>query len=199
MDCGLFLKEKDDFFGRMFGLRLEKPRRLKAAMEKSIEMGKPLKKDELKPFLVVPVGLTHAGLQKAFRKKLGVQYSFPRELDDLEKTRHERWPKNSYFIRHGGHQKATAGDKELKLLSPKKIWERGIKTMTSLEISEFFFEFMFADGVPIDAKSISFASGSCLVEGDVSIVYWYRGGWIQLGWSDKTDTHNNLRSRAVAD
>ncbi|HTX87215.1 MAG TPA: hypothetical protein VMC41_04100, partial [Candidatus Nanoarchaeia archaeon] len=119
MDYRLFLQEKDDFCGRIYGLRLGKIDVLRAAMEADIE-----KNGLAKPFLIVPIGQTHARLQKAFREKIEVYYVFSEELDDLDKVRHDRWPAQSYFIRHGGHREANEGDRELKLLSAEKIWER---------------------------------------------------------------------------
>ena len=148
-------------------------------------------------FLIVPCGLTHKIVQKVFREKLGVKYDFPAELDDLKKVTHDRWPKQSYFIRHGGHQEATGGDKQLKLLAAEKIWERGIKTMTSLEVSQFAFEYFFANGAPADSNSISLGSGSRHSDGCVPHVY-FDDGRVGVDWYILSNAGSRLRARSAA-
>jgi hypothetical protein len=192
MDCKLFLEERDDFCGRMYGLRLGKIDVLKEAMEKSVE-----KKGLVKLFLIVPVGQTHRILKKAFREKIGVDYLFSQELDDLAKAGHDRWPIQSYFIRHGGHQEATGGDEKLRLLSAKKIWQRKIATMTSLEISQFSFEYVLASGVFTDVKSVSLAAGSRDVDGFVPSVH-RRSAIVRVDCYHPSIALDNLRSRVAA-
>jgi len=189
MDCNLFLQEKDDFFRRVYGLRLGDGDVLQEAMEKSIE-----KNGLAKPFLFTPEGLTHCGLQVAFRENIGVDYIFPKELDNLSTVIHARWPLQSYFIRHSGHREAIEGDEALKLLSAEKIWGKKIATMTSLEISQFSFEYALANGAIIDTESLSMASGSRHYDGRVPCVYWYGDG-VHVRWCLPSDTSGNLRSR----
>jgi len=120
----------------------------------------PLKKKELvQAVLDCSRRADSQNLEKSFSGKIGVDYLFSQELDDLAKAGHDRWPIQSYFIRHGGHQEATGGDEKLRLLSAKKIWQRKIATMTSLEISQFSFEYVLASGVFTDVKSVFFGCG----------------------------------------
>jgi hypothetical protein len=198
MNYGLFLKERDDFFGRIYGLRLENLGLLRVAMEKSVE-----KTGLAKPFLVIPVGLTHQVLQKSFRKKTGVEYEFPNGLnnvwglDNLSRIAHERWPFKSYFIRHGGHQEAAEGDEELKLFSAEKIWQQKIATMTTLEISQFSLEARI-NKIFVDTMSVSAASGSRSSDGYVVHVNFYDNK-VCVHWDLPSYSLDHLRSRSIAD
>ncbi|MDD4901558.1 MAG: hypothetical protein PHE24_00245 [Patescibacteria group bacterium] len=191
MDCRLFLQEKDDFCRLIYGLRLGEIVVLQAVMEKSIE-----KNGLSLPFLIVPRGFTHALIQKVFREKLGIDYSFSPELDILGKAKHDRWPDQSYIIRHGGHREANKGDAELKLLSAEKIWERGIETMTSLEVSQFSLENFLTCGAPIDVNSISLCPGSRYSDGRVPHVF-FGIDEVEVYRHDPSFSHDTLRSRSV--
>jgi hypothetical protein len=161
-------------------------------MEKSIE-----KNGLAKPFLFTPEGLTHHGLQIAFREKIGVDYIFPQELDNLSTVIHARWPLQSYFIRHGGHREANEGDEALKRLSAEKIWGKKIATMTSLEISQFSFEYALANGAFIDMESISLASGSRRSDGRVPNVN-RNDDEVSVDWCYSSHAYPFLRSRSAA-
>ncbi len=191
MNYRLWLNEKNGFFMKMYGLPLENLPILADSIEKGYKSA-----GFTKPILIMPKGLTHAKIKEAFQK-IGLDYFFKEELDNPEKFTHERWPdKDSYYIYHGGHRESVEGDNGLKLFSAEEIWQKKIKTMTSLEIGNFAFQYFCINGTSIDRKTITLASGSRCHNGKILISYSNNGN-LYSGFTKLSEMQDGMRSREV--
>jgi hypothetical protein len=187
-----FIKEKASFLKNVYDLDLSSEIDLLAANHTSLieKNGQSLK------FSVVPRGLTHAIIQKTFKEKLGIDYIFPEELDNLEKFRHKRWSNQSYIIQHEGQNEVVDGDKELICLSAENTWKKKIATMTSLEVSQFALESFLFNGVPNDAKSETLCPGSIYSAGFIVRIF-FKDGTVNAKWSHWTDAGELMRARSL--